>query len=171
MSRKAPGLLFGMVWVLGSCSTHRIEMSRVENQVTRDGLITVGANWYQDEGNKYDIQLHISNESDKAFIIMLSDILCFKGNLRGTLKHTFFNTGERTIDFQAGEQKAFNMVCRLGSDATGDPRVVVKRIYENPTADGVQKGSVMGTDVEWKMRKADSQTTGSDTPPATAPQK
>jgi hypothetical protein len=133
-----------------SACGHRIE-NLAQTQVSKEGLVAVSANWLKDKGSKYDFQLAVMNNSGKPIIVYLWDIACFRGTVQGEVKHTFFNTGERTIDFKIGEKKAFNMVCRLGGETKGDFRVLIKKIYENPAQDGKTVGQLLGSDVEWKL--------------------
>ena len=65
-------------------------------------------------------------------------------------KHTFFNTGERTIDFKPAEAKTFNLVCRLGAETTGAMRLTIAKVYENQTLDGKTAGKVVASNIEWK---------------------
>jgi len=104
------------------------------------------------KGDKFDINLHVQNEDpDQGIIIYLSDIRCSRGGRRGEMKHTFFNTGERTIDFRPGEKKDFNLVCRTGSDGRGGEILIgVDRVYSNPGLDGRTVGKVIAKGLVWK---------------------
>ena len=84
---------------------------------------------------------------------MLSDLQCFRGDVQGRIRHTFFNTGERTIDFNAGENKRFKMVCDLGQKSKGELKIIARRIYDNPDNDGKKKGTVLARDIEWKVEE------------------
>jgi len=151
MYRRNLGFLaLALVVFLTGCASRR-ELSPSTNKVSKDNLISVWAEWVKDKGKKYDIRLMVSNDSPNPFIILLSEMQCWRGNMRGEMKHTFFNTGERTIDFKAGEMKSFNMVCRLGGEAVGDIRVVIGRVLENPGGDGKTLGKVLTSNVEWKI--------------------
>ncbi|HEX4924920.1 MAG TPA: hypothetical protein VFV50_12580, partial [Bdellovibrionales bacterium] len=84
----------------------RVKLDQSSNVATKPGVLSVWADWVKDKEDKYDIRLNIKNESDDAIIIMLAGIRCYRGNVPGQIKHTFFNTGERTMDFRAGELKS-----------------------------------------------------------------
>jgi hypothetical protein len=105
----------------------------------------------KDKGAKYDIKFAISNLSDKNIIILLSEMSCYRGHMMGILKHTFFNTGERTIDFKAGQMKEFKMVCDYGSKMKGDYKISIRKVYENPNGDGATKGKVITENIDWTL--------------------
>jgi len=88
--------------------------------------------------------------------VLLKEMQCYRGGLRGELAHTFFNTGERTINFARGQEKSFNLICKLGEKASegGEYRIVVGSVYENASGDGKTIGKVLKKDVEWKVRIA-----------------
>ncbi len=121
---------------------------------TKAGVLSIWVNSIKDKGKKYDLSLSVKNERDASSIIYLSQIECFRGPQQGVLKHTFFNTGERTIDFKPGELKTFKMVCNLGASGSGDYRVKVGSIYDNPTNDGKTPGKVIDKGMEWKTAVA-----------------
>ena len=97
----------------------RIQLSPAANKVQKKNVIAVWAEWVKDKGEKFDVRLGIQNIGDTPMIVLLRDIGCTKGKSKGNMKHTFFNTGEKTIDFQGGETKTMNLVCRLPHDTTG----------------------------------------------------
>jgi len=131
------------------CGAKRVRIE--EKQVTKNDIVSFNVTTLKDKGKTYDIMMSVQNVSDKDIIIMLNDMQCFKGNLQGELKHTFYNTGERTIDFRKGQLKNFKMVCRLGDKTKGDYRILVSRIFDNPGADGETKGKVIGSNIEVKL--------------------
>ena len=120
-------------------------------KVTKAGVISVSADWVKDKGKKYDINLSLTNESKQSIIVMLNDLHCKRGNATGIIHHTFFNTGERTIDLTPGQVKSFNMVCDVKEPTRGDYQVSIGRVFENPANDGKTKGKVLATDVVWEL--------------------
>jgi hypothetical protein len=141
--------LFAAIAVMG-CGAKRVKIE--EKQVTKNDIVAFNVSALKDKGKSYDILMSIQNVSpDKDIIIMLNDMQCFKGASQGELKHTFYNTGERTIDFRKGQLKNFKMVCKLGSKTKGDYRILVTRIFDNPGADGETKGKVLGSNIEVKL--------------------
>ena len=83
---------------------------------------------------------------------MMGEIQCYHGASQGVLKHTFFNTGERTIDFAPTETKSFNAVCDLqGEKGTGDFRIVIGSVYSNAAGDGKTRGELLAKDIELKI--------------------
>lgn len=133
-----------------ACGGKRVALTE-GNTAKADGVMTMTVAWVKDKGKKFDIRISLKNEKEnEGVIVMLNDVTCFKGNLRGETKHTFFNTGERTMDFRPGELKSFNLVCRLGSETTGPFKINIVRVYENPNLDGKTTGKVIASNIEWK---------------------
>lgn len=123
-----------------------------ENQMSAKGVVTVSVPWIKDKGDKFDVNLSIHNEdTDKGIIIFLSDMGCMRGTVRGELKHTFFNTGEKTIDFKPNETKSFTLVCRVHGEGRGDFKISVAKVYGNPSMDGKTVSKVLAKDLSWKQ--------------------
>lgn len=121
-----------------------------ENQMKAKDIMSVWVAWIKNKGEKYDLNINMRNENpDKAYIVFLSDMGCKRGKVRGQLKHTFFNTGERTIDFKPNEAKDFNLVCKTVGGRSGDFQLSISRIYENPSMDGKTVGKVVAKDLTW----------------------
>ena len=149
--------LFVAVSLLGlmACGGKKVVMTE-GNQAKADGVLGMTVAWVKDKGSKYDIRLTLTNERDEeGVIVYLHDVHCYKGALKGEAKHTFFNTGERTIDFKPGESKSFNLVCRVGSETTGPVRINIARVYENPSNDGKTAGKVIAKNIDWKSSVAE----------------
>lgn len=143
--------VLGLMIFVSACANKKIAPDPT-NVTTAKGVISFWGAWVKDKGDKFDINLHVQNEDqDQGIIIYLSDIRCSHGGRRGEIKHTFFNTGERTIDFRPGEKKAFNLVCRTGSDGRGGEILIgVDRVYSNPGLDGRTVGKVIAKGLVWK---------------------
>jgi hypothetical protein len=135
--------------VVAGCGQKQVRLE--ETQVTKNEYVAFNVSFLKDKGRKYDVELSITNTSKNDIIIMLNDMECFKGNAQGMLKHTFFNIGERTIDFRKGQLKRFRMVCTLAEKEKGDYKILVTRVYDNPESDGATKGKVLASNVEFKM--------------------
>lgn len=136
--------------VVSACGHKKIVVNAEDTKMTKNDLVSIDAEWVKEKGSHYDVQLKVKNVSENDIIILLNDMQCYKGTSQGVLKHTFFNTGERTIDFRKGQLKALRMVCTIGGKTTGDDRVVISRIFDNPGADGATRGKVLGENIEWK---------------------
>ncbi len=115
-----------------------------------NNIFEVDVKWVKEKGKKFDLRIVLDNKSDTGLIIMLHDLRCYKGNMKGKIAHTFFNTGERTIDLKAGEVKQFNAVCKLGVKKEGVYKLLVRRVYENPSEDGKTKGKVLLKNLVWE---------------------
>lgn len=139
---------------LAGCGAKKVDLTPAEAQMKKDGVLSMNVEWVKDKKKKYDIRMTIRNEAKSPIIVKLGDMQCFRGERQGVLRHTFFNTGERTIDFRIGEQKVFQMVCDLGQKTEGPFKIVFGRIYDNPSNDGATIGKVISESVEWKANDA-----------------
>ena len=154
--RKSIGFTAALVIVLfqvSACSK-RVQLTAESNRTEKGGIVA-SANWLKDKGSKYDIQFSITNNFERDVIINLHDISCSKGSVPGTIKHTFFNTGERRIDLKNGESKNFNFVCRLSSKTDGPYKVTIRRVYDNPTGDGIKTEKVLVENIVWQQGAAE----------------
>lgn len=140
---------------LVGCGPKMIALAPEQSAMKKDGVLSMNVEWIKDKKKKYDIRLSIRNEAKSPIIIKLGDMQCFRGARQGTLRHTFFNTGERTIDFRLGEQKTFQMVCDLGVPTVGGFKIVFGRVFDNPANDGVTLGKMISESVEWKADETD----------------
>ncbi len=136
---------------LVSCGHGITKLDKAQSEAKVDGVISVWPSWIKDKGKKFDLQLNIVNLDQKqGIIVMLQDMSCKRGDIVGTLKHTFFNTGERTIDLKPGQAKSFNMVCTLPAIVKGDYLVTFGKVYANPKLDGYTQGPVLAQSLVWK---------------------
>jgi hypothetical protein len=135
-----------------ACSK-KVEIKPEQSKVETHGL-GLQVNWLKDKGSKFDLELAVSNNTGKDIVINLGDISCFRGTSQGMLKHTFFNTGERVMDFRSGQMKIFRLVCTMGGKPEGDFRILINNVYENSNGDGSSTGKVLLKKVEWKAAAA-----------------
>jgi len=135
--------------LLTACGHSRV-MTDPATTAGKDGLAKLYVSWVKDKGDKWDMEVQLKNTSDKHIIILLNDISCARGETQGMLRHTFFNTGERTIQFSPGQFKSFIAVCTLPGDVTGDFSVTVAKVWDNPSSDGKTPGKEIGGAITWK---------------------
>ena len=120
-----------------------------DNRIFKKDVVSMQVPWIKDKGNKYDIHVLVHNESpDKGIIIFLGDMGCQRGEVSGILKHTFFNTGEKTIDFRPGQTKDFTLVCKAEAK-NGDFKLKISKVYSNPSMDGKTVGKVLAENLNW----------------------
>lgn len=144
-------LLLLLTLILASCASKQV-LNTEQVTVTKNDFLNMNVLWIKDKGKKFDFEMSISNISENDLIVMLNDFTCAKGNMPGTLKHTFFNTGERTMDIRKGQTKRFKLVCNIGSKVEGDAKIVISRMFDNPNGDGATRGKQVGDKVEWTGR-------------------
>lgn len=124
-------------------------MLNAEQNIIKSSTIEISSNWIKDKSKVFTLELTIKNSSNTDVLFYLDEMRCSKGASEGVLKHTFFNTGERTIDFRKGQTKRFRMNCRLNAPTDGDWTVIVSKVYENTGGDGKTRGKELEKDVKW----------------------
>lgn len=123
-----------------------------DNQMKAANIFSLRVPWIKNKGDKYDVRLILHNENpEKGIIVFLSDLTCKRGNIAGMLKHTFFNTGEKVIDFKPNETKEMTLVCRTEGAENGDFKLNLSKVYENPSLDGKTVGKVIAKDLSWSQ--------------------
>jgi len=144
--------LFLVIAAVGTSCAHKKREKRVlasTSSAKAGGIMEARVDWLKKKKEKFDFGLTLSNLTENGLIIYLNDITCAKGNVTGEVKHTFFNTGERTIDFRPGETKKFKLVCRLYSQVDSDQfKVAIRRINSNPSNDGKTVGKLLYKDLK-----------------------
>lgn len=134
-----------------SCSGKKI-VDTAGATTTKSNVLSIQATEVKDKGKKYDIEFGLVNETEKNIIVLLADILCYKGNTQGVTQHAFFGAGERTIDMSPKQKKNFRLVCKLGGKVeAGDYKLVVSRVYDNPSNDRRTTGKEIAKGIEWKL--------------------
>lgn len=148
-------ILTSAVAALGlGCGHSKIDAGAT-NYVAKGGsAVEVYAEWIKDKGDKWDGEFFIKNTHSTGIIILLVDISCGRGSVSGQVKHSFFNTGERTIDFRPGEMKRFVLVCRMGADVEqGEFFLNIKRVSEDTDGQGKVGGKVLVENVRWAIKE------------------
>lgn len=141
-------LISSALVLLAGCASKQT-FSNTNSSVTSNPAIEITTLWLKDKGKKYDIEMNIRNVSSSDIVFFLKDMSCEKGGVAGRLKHTFFNTGERSIDFRKGQLKRFKMVCDIGAEERGSYKIMISQVFENPNGDGRTQGKVLATNVSW----------------------
>ena len=141
--------------LLTGCGGGKATLAPEASTLKKEGVLSMSVEWVKDKKKKFDIRMVIRNEAKYPIIIKLGDMQCYRGERQGMLKHTFFNTGERVIDFRVGEQKIFQMVCDHSMKSDGPFRIVIGRVYDNPTNDGATPDKVIAENIDWKAAERD----------------
>lgn len=117
------------------------------------GVMEARVQWIKDKKKKFDFELVLTNLSENGLIVYLHDISCKKGKITGEAKHTFFNTGERTMDFKPGQSKKFKLVCKLHTEEFSDKYFIsVRRVSSNPNYDGKTVGKLLAKDLNISIK-------------------
>lgn len=140
-----------LILTLMGCGKKNVVLNAEENKVSKSGIAVWGTE-LKVKSKKFDVLLHISNETKGSIIIHHSSMLCARGPKNGILKHSFFGAGEKTIDFATGQTKKFRMTCDIDDKSTGDFTITIPKVYENPTGDGRTTGKVVGSDIIWTVK-------------------
>ncbi|MBI3555797.1 MAG: hypothetical protein HY074_06010 [Deltaproteobacteria bacterium] len=153
------------------CSHGKKKLESSENRVVKGGIVSLSASTIKDRKNKFDVNFAIGNESGKSIIIVLDDLQCFKGADKGSLNHGMNGIASKMIDFHAGETKTFRFVCTMAGNKSGDPRVVVRKVYDNPNGDGMKLGDVLAENAEWTLASSAKPAAETAEPAKTEPAK
>lgn len=136
---------------LVSCSGKKV-VDTANAVATKSNVLTVSGANLKDKGKKFDVDFGLVNEAEKTIIVMLADIQCFRGTVQGIPQHAFFGAGERTIDISPKSKKQLHLVCKLGEKVdSGDYKLVVSRVFENPNNDRRTTGKELAKNIEWKL--------------------
>jgi hypothetical protein len=144
----------GLLLALGACGHKKVALDQSNSNVSNE-VVSMTVLWLKDKGKKFDVEIQVQNKSNDDVIIKLGDMNCGKGAAGGQLKHTFFNTGERTIDFTPHQMKQFRLVCDIGQAVPGDFQITINRVFDNPQGDGATRGKQIGGKLQWKAAAAD----------------
>jgi hypothetical protein len=137
-----------MVTFIGAGAWAKQVLEPKNNQASVKGVVTLTVDWIKDKKSKFDLHILIHNEqSNSGIIVFLGSMGCGRGALNGQLKHTFFNTGEKTIDFRPNQTKEFTLVCQLPSATKGIYKINLGKIWDNPTLDGKTTGKSLADDL------------------------
>lgn len=130
------------------CSHHKVKLDQSQTKADASGVASMWISMIKEKGRKFDATLHIRNESKDKIIILLGDMDCSQGSETGTLKYTFFNTGERIIDFGPNQEKSFIVVCKLPERTkTGEFAITAHHIFDNPSGDRTHPGKEIAHDL------------------------
>jgi hypothetical protein len=147
---KKLALLVTLVAVALSGCSHGKKLKPEENRVSKEGLLSLSASKMRDSKKKFTLEFAISNDSDKPIIIMTEDLQCYKGDSEGTLKSKQLKD-DRVMALSAKQLKTLDLTCTFDSKVSGSPRMVVKKVFSNPTGDRTVTGKVIGEEVEWRL--------------------
>ena len=136
------------------CGHGKIDAGGANYVVKGGSALEVRAEWIKDKGDKWDGEFFFRNTHSSGIILLLTDISCGRGAVTGQVKHSFFNTGERTIDLRPGEMKRFVLVCRMGVDVEeGEFFLNIKRVSEDTDGQGKVRGKVLIENVRWAIKE------------------
>ncbi len=138
---------------IAACGHKKVALDQASSNVSNE-IVSMTVLWLKDKGKKFDVELQVQNKSKDDVIIKLGDMNCGKGTAGGQLKHTFFNTGERIIDFSPQQTKRFLLVCDIGQAVPGDFQISINRVFDNPEGDGSTRGKQVAGKLQWKAATA-----------------
>lgn len=127
------------------------------------GVMSVWATLLKNKNShrKYDVTFHMKNNTKGTIIVMTGDISCSRGNSRGTLvgaikghfnkKHTSNVKNAETMNFGVDEEKTTEIICGDLEADEGDFQIIIHRIFDNPSNDGVTPGKVLATSLKWSL--------------------
>ncbi len=135
---------------LMGCGGGKKVLMTENNTAKASGVLGLTVAWLKHKGNKFDVNFSMRDESEsKSIIVYLHDIHCYRGETMAEMKHKWFGAGEKVIDLKIGQSKSFTLGCNHGADAKGPVRIVIEKVYDNPTHDGKVPGKVIANNISW----------------------
>src|SRR5947207_813812 len=136
--------------VAGSCA-FAFGWDKVEGvgKVSKPGVVTAAAEWMKDKDDKYDVNMKLSNLSDKTILLFVSDMKCSRGSDKSG--NVDPHQDNRTIDLRPGESRSVVMTCRLASKEIRGDFAITMKVFENPTGDSKTPGKVLADALVWKQ--------------------
>jgi hypothetical protein len=117
-------------------------------KVSQKGVVTIAADWLKDKDDKYDVNMRLTNDSDKTILLFVGDMKCGRGSDSGG--NVDIHSDRRTIDLRTKESRDVVMTCRLMSKTKGDFNISFK-VFDNPTSDSNTPGKVLAEGLTWKQ--------------------
>ena len=116
------------------------------SKVSKAGVIAVSSQWIKDKKKRWDAMLVLENLSKQTLIVSGDDIKCFRGDTEGIVHGV-----GHAIDVPSGGTKTATVQCDTRSKEGGDFRIEVGKVYSNPNNDGVTRGNVVATGLQWRQ--------------------
>jgi hypothetical protein len=144
--------------LFASCSTIKIKPVGDEALSEIKGLISLDATNLKIKSKYFAGRFLIINQTSnskkkKKLLVYLRDIKCFRGEQAGRVKNNIpFNIGEKYIDIDPSQQKALHLKCLFPfSVDEGELKIVIEKVYDNPSMDGLTSGKTLAKDFTWSF--------------------
>lgn len=127
-------------------------------------VVSLWPTWVSETKNGLVALLNLRNNNPEKLIVDISDIVCFKGNVQGSLKRigedqpafqSYLKTDSskvRYISFEPRENKTSELICETPANSTGEYTFIIKKVYSNPKGDRQTRGSVAQENIVWSYK-------------------
>ena len=127
-------------------------------------VVSLWPSWISETKKGLVVNLNLRNNTNDKLIVDVSDIVCFKGTVKGELKRIGDNkpafqsylendsTRVQYISFEGRENKTSELICATPSSNVGEYSFIVKKVYSNPKSDRQSRGSVIQENVVWSIK-------------------
>ena len=119
--------------------------------VYKSKILRVFVSRVKDKGDKFHVISRLDNETDKPILVLFGGLACFKGKTEGLAKYSF-GIGEQYINIPPGSSKPVKFWCELNQPVpTGHYRVVIKKVFSNPSGDGRTPGKAIAENLSFEI--------------------
>jgi len=130
-----------------ACSHKKIAVDE-SAQTAKKGVLSSSASWIKEKPKKFDIQVMLTNQSNKAEIVWLKDIHCSRNGLKGDVTMVDARHGDFPISLKPNVPKTLIFTCDYNREVkAGDFKFNITRVYDNPSGDGRTNGQVIAKDL------------------------
>jgi hypothetical protein len=138
--------LFAFFMLLTACSTPTKRAGTSKGGKT--GLLTLVPVWIKDKAHKYDVQLHVQNESNQTLLFFVGDMRCTRGSNAGDIH---MHSDNRVVDLRPQESRNLLLTCDNHQDAQGDFVLTISKVFDNPSNDSRTPGKVLAEGLTWQQ--------------------
>jgi hypothetical protein len=150
--KKNKLMIFVFPLFLAGCGSQKIVPNSGDIVLSQKGLLDFTVSWVKDQSKAFETEVRISNTGEKSILIFQNDFLCYRGDIQGQLKASFFDKKEKTLDFKPGDVKLLKLVCDLQNPTKGPFKLVLKKVVEDKDSNGkkdIWTEVILAKDITW----------------------
>ena len=136
--------------LFSACASHPHTVKiQEDNAGAKKDIVVLKADKIRARSGRFDIHFTVKNATKQPIIILAKDFACFRGTFLGTIA---YSTADGTLAFEPGEERGFNIHCTYNSDATGDYKIAINKIYDNMPKEHSTLGRTLTDSVTWSAK-------------------
>ncbi|MBF0316036.1 MAG: hypothetical protein HQK52_21630 [Oligoflexia bacterium] len=142
---KIKVFLFVVTFALAFGCSHQKTLNPSTNKLEKDNLIRLMATWVKDKGERFDMEIQLTNISTNSLLIPMGMFRCGKGDLQGAITRNTMNSSVAyNLILEQGESRIFNFTCTLDRKFDGPFVFKIVKIFENVND---QKGKELASEL------------------------